>query len=289
MELSDLRIFAAVARAGGITRAAAELHTVQSSVSARVAGLERELGATLLRRHARGVTLTAAGEQFLDYARRITALADEAVRIARDETPCGPLRIGAMETTAGIRLPPVLEAYTAAWPEVDLSVLTGPTDALVAQVKDHALDGALVAGPVGDRELHEEEIFTEELAVITAARHCDLDDALHIPRLLVFRAGCSYRRRLESVARARGAEPKILEYGSAEGILGCVAAGLGITMLPRELVERSGLRHRLRLHRATPVPTVFIRRRDGQATTALEEFARHLRETREPGSPQIAS
>ncbi|RKT88921.1 DNA-binding transcriptional regulator, LysR family [Saccharopolyspora antimicrobica] len=289
MELSDLRIFAAVARAGGITRAAAELHTVQSSVSARVAGLERELGAALLRRHARGVALTPAGEQFLDHARRIIALADEAVRIVRDETPRGPLRIGAMETTAGIRLPPVLEAYTAAWPEVDLSVLTGPTDSMVAQVKDHALDGALVAGPVGDQELHEEEIFTEELAVVTAVRHRDLDEALHTPRLLVFRAGCSYRRRLESVARARGVEPKILEYGSAEGILGCVAAGLGITMLPRELVERSGLRHRLRLHSSTPVPTVFIRRHDAHATTALKEFARHLRETREPESPHIAS
>ncbi|KAA5834999.1 LysR family transcriptional regulator [Saccharopolyspora hirsuta] len=286
MELSDLRIFVAVARTGGITRAAAELHTVQSSISARIAGLERELGAPLLRRHARGVALTAAGEQLLGYARRITALADEASRIVRDETPRGPLRIGAMETTAGLRLPPVLESYTAAWPEVDLSVLTGPTDSLVALVKDHALDGALVAGPVDDRDLHEEEIGTEELAVVTASRHRDLDDALRGPngaRLLVFRAGCSYRRGLEAVVRALGAEPKVLDYGSVEGILGCVAAGLGITMLPRELVERSALRPRLRLHRPSPAEatatTVFVRHRDAHATTALTEFHRHLRET----------
>ncbi|GAA4616926.1 LysR substrate-binding domain-containing protein [Saccharopolyspora hordei] len=286
MELADLRTFVAVARAGGITRAAAQLHTVQSSVSARVAGLERELGATLLRRHARGVTLTAAGEQFLGYARQITSLAEEAARVVRGETPGGPLRIGAMETTAGFRLPPVLEAYTAAWPDVELSVLTGPTDELVARVKDHSLDAALVAGPVGDRELHEEEVFTEELALVTAARHRHLDDALRGPggpRLLVFRAGCSYRRRLEAVVRERGVEPKVLDFGSVEGILGCVAAGLGITMLPRALVEGSALRHRLRLHR-TPsggtAATVFVRRRDAPVTAALAEFYRQLRDAR---------
>ncbi|MEU5852941.1 LysR family transcriptional regulator [Saccharopolyspora shandongensis] len=283
MELSDLRAFVAVARTGGITRAAAELHTVQSSISARVAGLERELGAILLRRHSRGVALTAAGEQFFGYAQRITSLADEARRAVRDEKPCGPLRIGAMETTAGIRLPPVLESYTAAWPDVDLSVLTGPTESLVALVKDHALDGALVAGPVDDEELHEEEVFTEELVAITALRHRDLDDALrgpNGPRLLVFRAGCSYRRRIEAVVRSRGVKPKVLDYGTVEGILGCVAAGLGVTMLPKALVEHSGLRHRLRLHRIAPadamVTTVFVRRRDAHVTMALKEFHRHL-------------
>ncbi|MDA3630095.1 LysR substrate-binding domain-containing protein [Saccharopolyspora sp. WRP15-2] len=286
MELSDLRIFVAVARTGGITRAAAELHTVQSSISARIAGLERELGATLLRRHARGVALTSAGEQLLDYARRITSLADEAARVVRDETPSGPLRIGAMDSTAGLRLPPVLESYTAAWPDVDLSVLTGPTDSLVVMVKEHALDGALVAGPVNDADLHEDEVFTEEMAVVTAVRHRDLDDALRSPngaRLLVFRAGCAYRRGLEAVARSRGVEPKVLDYGTVEGILGCVAAGLGITMMPREVVERSELRPRLRMHRPAPVDarsaTVFVRRRDAHVTTALAEFHRHLRET----------
>lgn len=78
MELSDLRIFLAVARTRGITRAAQELHTVQSNVSARVHALEKELGAPLFRRHARGVALTHAGEQLLPYAERISRLVDEA-------------------------------------------------------------------------------------------------------------------------------------------------------------------------------------------------------------------
>jgi len=65
MDASDLRVFEAVARLGGMNRAAAELNTVQSNVTARIQALEAEIGCTLFERHSRGVSLTQAGRRLL--------------------------------------------------------------------------------------------------------------------------------------------------------------------------------------------------------------------------------
>ena len=74
MELSDLVTFAAVARCGGITRAAGELNTVQSNVTNRIRALETEAGVSLFERHARGMALTDAGRRLLPYAERLVAM-----------------------------------------------------------------------------------------------------------------------------------------------------------------------------------------------------------------------
>src|SRR5215468_12702457 len=107
MELLDLKTFAAVARCGGITRAAGELHTVQSNVTNRIRALETEVGVPLFERHARGMRLTDAGRRLLPYTDRLNALSNEALAAARDDGVAkGPLAIGSMETTAAVRPPP---------------------------------------------------------------------------------------------------------------------------------------------------------------------------------------
>ena len=101
MDIADLKVFEAVAKTGGMNRAAADLHTVQSNVTARIRALEDELGTPLFERHSRGVTLTASGERLLPYARRVAWLLADAIRAARDDgQPRGPLTIGSLETTA---------------------------------------------------------------------------------------------------------------------------------------------------------------------------------------------
>src|SRR5579871_6159445 len=105
MDAGDLRFFEAVARLGGMNRAAAELHTVQSNVTARVKLLEDQLGTPLFERHSRGVSLTAAGRRLVPYAARVAQLLSEARRaVVDDGTPRGPLSLGSLETTAALRL-----------------------------------------------------------------------------------------------------------------------------------------------------------------------------------------
>lgn len=288
MDAGDLRVFEAVARLGAMNRAADELHTVQSNVTARIRQIEAELGTALFERHSRGVVPTAAGRRLLPYAERVRLLLAEARRAVKDDgEPAGSLAIGSLETTAGLRLPPLLAQYAAAYPAVDLSLVTGTTAALVKEVLDHRLDGAFVCGPVEHDELVEERVFREELVALTSPRIASLD-ALFGERdlkIIVFRIGCSYRQRLEAILAERGLiVTRSLEFGTIEGILGCVAAGIGVSLLPRAIVAEAAREGRIALHALPPaqaqVDTVFVRRRDGFASSALKAFlalARPLR------------
>ncbi len=285
MDSSDLRVFEAVARLGGMGRAAIELNTVQSNVTSRIRHLEHELGTALFRRHPRGVEATAAGRQLLPYAVKVARLIADARRAAvEDGTPRGQLVVGALETTAALRLSDKLAGYVAAHPGVDLVLRTGTTCELVEQVASRGLDGAFVCGPVTHAELTAEPIFAEELVLLTAPEIASLDALAGggEPRIVVLRAGCSYRQRLEELLARRGVPaPRILEFGTLEAVFGCVAAGLGVTLLPRALLGPVWREGRVALHplpgRDGWVKTVFVRRRDAVPLAALTAFLAMMR------------
>lgn len=289
MELSDLLTFSTVARTGGITRAAAELNTVQSNVTQRVKALETEIGVPLFERHSRGMTLTGAGRRLLPYAQRMAALSREAVLAARDDgEPKGPLAIGSMETTAAVRLPALLAEFHRRFPAVRLSVRTAPTADLVTEVLDGTLDGAFVAGPIEHAELSAETAFREELVLVTA-RHWSSLSGLRAgtpesgPTALVFRTGCTYRQKLEQLFTEFGwPSAARFEFGTLDGMIGCVAADMGVTLLPRAVVERGDLRGDIRIHTLkasqSRVDTVFIQRRGAHHYSALRGFASCLRD-----------
>ncbi|MDE1569905.1 LysR family transcriptional regulator [Aquabacter sediminis] len=276
MNALDLRFFAAVARSGGIGRAAQMLNTVQSNVTTRLRSLEAELGTPLFHRHSRGVVLTEAGERLLPYAEKVGQLLSEAKRAALDgEEPGGELRIGAMETTAALRLPPILAAYVADCPKVDVHVETGPTQALVARVLARELEGAFVCGPIDHPDLHALPMMAEELVLVTPP--APLERQGGEGKILVFRAGCSYRQRLEALLAAQGAvQVRRMEFGTLDGILGCVGAGLGVTLLPRAVAEPAARTGKVRLQALPPdeahVTTAFITRHDAFMSRALDRF-----------------
>jgi DNA-binding transcriptional LysR family regulator len=280
MDAADLRIFEAVARLGGMNRAAAELNTVQSNVTARIRVLEDELGTALFERHSRGVRLTTAGQRLLPYAARVRHLLEDARRVVEDDgTPRGALTIGTLETTAAMRLAPLLSTYVAKHPQVDLMLRTGTTGELVESVLEHRLEGAFVCGPVDHPDLEDEVVFREDLVLLAARSSRALDDLLRTSdlKIIVLRAGCSYRHRLEAVLASRGIlGVRVLEFGTLEAILGCVAAGLGITLLPRSIVGPSGRGDALAIHEIpvaeARVETLFVRRRGAFVSSALAAF-----------------
>jgi DNA-binding transcriptional LysR family regulator len=283
VELTDLMTFSAVARNGGITRAAEELNTVQSNVTQRVKALEAEIGAALFERHSRGMTLTGAGRRLLPYAQRMAALSREAMLAARDDgEPKGPLAIGSMETTAAVRLPALLAEFHRRFPAVRLTLKTSTTADLVAAVLDGALDGAFVAGPIEHADLTATLAFREELVLVSARRFNNLA-ALRAgtpgsgPTALVFRTGCTYRQRLEQVFSDFGwPSAARFELGTLDGMIGCVAAGMGVTLLPRAVVERSDQRKEVNIHTIdtswSRVDTLFIQRRSAHQYSALSGF-----------------
>ncbi len=280
MDAADLRVFEAVARLGGMNRAAAELNTVQSNVTTRIRRLEDELGTPLFDRHSRGVTPTPAGLRLLPHAERINELLATARRAATDDgRPKGPLTVGSLETTAALRLSPVLTRFVAAWPEVDLTLRTGTTAELVEMTLDRTVEGAFVAGPVDHPALDATVTFEEEMAIATAPGIESLDDLAHVEtlKLVVLRAGCSYRQRLEAILARRGIVGlRQLEFGTIDAIIACVAAGLGVTLMPKGVLAAAEVEGRIAVHDLPPgeaiVETLFIRRRDGFLSSAMRAF-----------------
>jgi LysR family transcriptional regulator, cell division regulator len=293
MDAADLRVFEAVARLGGMNRAAAELNTVQSNVTARIRLLEDELKTPLFHRHSRGVALTAAGRRLLPYAVRVQHLLGDARRAVEDDgTPKGPLTIGSLETTAALRLSPLLSTYVAAYPAVDLVLRTGTSCEMIEAVLAHRLEGAFVCGPVNHPELEEEIVFREELVILTTPAVGSLDELIGTSdlKIVVLRAGCSYRQRLEEILARRGViGVRRLEFGTLEAIFGCVAAGLGITLLPRSLIGPVWDDGRVAIHTLpeieAQVETTFIRRRDAFVSSALAAFLHYVR----PAGPAHAN
>lgn len=291
MDASDLRIFETVARLGGMNRAAAELNTVQSNVTARIRALEVELEVELFRRNSRGVELTAAGKRLLPYAKRIAQLFDEARQAARDDgMPHGPLLIGALETTTALRLSSHFASFIKAFPEVDLTLRTGTSRELIDAVLDRRYEGAFVCGPVDHPDLHSETMFDEELVILAAPDVSSMEDYLKRtePRIIVLRAGCSYRLILEGwLARHGTVGVRQLEFGTLEAIIGCVSAGLGVTLLPKALIGTVWKQGQVSVHFMRDgeghIETVFVRRKDDRMSSALDALLAHLR----PGFAQL--
>lgn len=278
MELIALRTFQSVVEEGGILAASKKLNTVQSNVTGRIRKLEEELGTELFLRKGRGLELAPSGRVLLDYARRMLQLEQQtsaAVRQVGESS--GELRIGAMETFAALHLPTALKAVRSEHPRVELRVFTEPTAVLVDKVLDHKLDCAFVAGPVIHPDLEFTEVVVEELVQVHAAG----SDPVQQP-LILFREGCAYRARALAWQRSIGhATADVMEFGTLDGILGCVSIGLGWTLMPRRVVEQSVHAAALVIEAVPPdigsVPTGLIRRREAPPMAALRTLGESLR------------
>src|SRR2546426_654397 len=225
IDLTALEIFKTVAEQGSITKAAARLHRVESNVTPRVKQLEERLGAQLFLRQHRRLVLSPQGKRLLGYADRLLHLSSEAETALRNGTPAGTLQIGALESTAATRLPPVLSRYHRAYPDVRIELVTGTTGALVTRVVNHEVEAAFVAEPFTANDLEAEPVFSEELVLIAPKSFPKIKTPKDIGHttLIAFATGCSYRRRLEAwLGGAQMVPERVMEFSSYHAIVACV-------------------------------------------------------------------
>ncbi|MFL6969495.1 LysR family transcriptional regulator [Pseudomonas alvandae] len=241
MELSQLRMVKAVCDTGSLARAAETLHCVPSNITARLKSLERELGTSLFFRDGRGVRVSPAGQIFLEYATRILSLTEEARRaIAPSNAPSGPLRIGAIESSATGRLPQLLAKYHAQYPQVSLELSTGTWAQLLDDIRHRRLDAAIVAVDVERPGLKRAVMYREDLVLIAAASLGPLRSAADLQGKAIFMwpVGCPYRLALEQWLLRHGQVQPIISIASYGAIVGCVSAGAGVSLVPRGIYEQ---------------------------------------------------
>lgn len=287
VELRQLTYFEAVARCGGFTRAAARLHVAQSAVSAQIRALESELGVALFRRTTRRVTLTAAGERFLERARRALAELDTArgELAEMSEVLRGRVTLGATSVLGPYDLPSALAGFHGRYPGVALSLRSGLVASLLAKLDAGEAD--LVLGPVHDdlparfaaRHLATEAVV---LALPPGARPVDTLDGVREEAFVCLAAGSGLRAILDAAAAAAGFPARVqFETSSPAGIRELVSAGLGVALMAESAARREGPPIQVcRLDPAPAHPPIgLIQHRRHRLTAAARACRAHLLES----------
>lgn len=295
MDLSDLTIFRAVVAEGGITRAAEKLHRVQSNITTRIRQLEEDLGVALFIREGKRLHVSPAGRVLLGYADRLLDIAQEARDAVQDSKPRGLLRLGAMESAAAVRLPGPLSLYHRRYPQVKLELRTGNPGRLSAALLRGELDAALVTEPVADGPFDKVAVYEEELVIVAAAGHppigpgkvSNMGGGPHT--MLAFEPGCPHRKRLEDWFARRGELPeRIIEMSSHHAMLGCAAAGMGMSLLPLSVLDTFPEKRRLSVHRLGPSENrvrISLIWRKGARSPKIDALADILKSAVSGGSP----
>lgn len=280
MNTNDLKIFEAVAASGSFTKAASAMFTVQSNVTARIKSLEEEFGTELFRRTSRKVELTPSGKILMQYCKKIGQLVAEAKSSVKGSDQIyGGLKIGCIETTMALKVPELLNQFGSDYPGVELEFKSAMRSALINDVINYDLDAAFVSAPVNIAALDQIKVKEEQLLILTASKGPRLSELLTKQPLniVVFGEGCIFRARLESWLSSKG----IINYrhtvvNSIEGIINFVEAGLGISLLPEEVIFSYYTRRKIKEYRLDKqlgtMITVLVFRKDEPQSSSLKAF-----------------
>jgi len=245
MNLRDLQYLVALAETRHFGRAAQRCHVSQPTLSAQLKKLEEYLGVALIERRPRRVGLTPAGEAVVERARRMLRDAEDIRALARaSQDPLGgELKLGLIPTLGPYLLPRIAPRITRALPKLQLMLHEYQTAPLIERVMQGELDVAILALPADTRGLVTRSLFAEAFLVAMPEHHrltarkrlkpADLDGE----KLLLLEEGhCLRDQALEVCARV-GTEEHSFRATSLETLRQMVAAGLGITLLPRLAAE----------------------------------------------------
>jgi DNA-binding transcriptional LysR family regulator len=171
----------------------------------------------------------------------------------------------------------LLAKYLDQFPEVDVKVRTETSPLLTDLVLKRRIEGALACNPIKHPDLISEVILDEELVVLTAPHIRKLGEISPDTRLIVLGQGSLYQDQLRAILIRQGIEvTRVMELGTLEVIVGCVACGLGVTLLPRAVLDLVSPKGSVRAHSVMDedcrVQTLFVRRRNAFVSSALSAF-----------------
>jgi len=246
MTIHQLRVFLAVARHNSFSRAAEELRLTQPAVSAQVRELERTLDATFFDRVGRGIVLTEAGKELLDYSQRVCTLVDEAKLVMEelDGLKRGRVALAAVSTAGAYVLPSLLGAFRQEYPGITISLEVTNRAAVQRRLLHNEVDLVVMGRPPEGIPHIAEPFLSDELVIIAAPSHV-LAKAKKVPvkRLAkeVFVArevGSGTRLNADEFFRQQGVTLSVaLELGDNSAVKEAVAAGLGIALLSRHAIR----------------------------------------------------
>ncbi len=278
MELRQLEYFVAVVEERSFTRAAHRERVAQPAVSAQIRRLERLVGQQLLTRSSRDVRLTQAGAALLPHAkaaltavRDAQAAVDEVANLVRGAVAIGTVTLHPVDV-AGL-----IADFHADYPEVEITLGTDNSDALLAKLEDGRLDVAIVSIGVDESPpgMDYAVVTDEALEAAVVARHrlvrrkaLSLKELCEYP-LISLPVGTGLRSRLDGACAAAGLRPRIaFEANSPLELAELARHGLGVAILPQSMARNSAGLHALRLPPELRGRLVWAWRRDATSPAA---------------------
>jgi LysR family hydrogen peroxide-inducible transcriptional activator len=247
VNLRDLEYLVAIADHRHFGRAAEASFVSQPTLSTQVKKLEAELGVQLVERNPRQVMLTPAGEAVVERARVVLREAAAIRELGRQMTDpeASTVRLGLFPTLGPYLLPHVVGSIREQFPRLELLLVEEKTEVLLERLREGKLDAALLALPVHDDSLHQEVLFEEDFVLAVPSDHRlasaagPLDPSvLDGERLLLLEDGHCLRDQALEVCRLTGASERSgFRATSLETLRQMVAAGVGVTLLPRLAVQ----------------------------------------------------
>jgi DNA-binding transcriptional LysR family regulator len=228
-----LATFLAVEQTGSFTRAAARLGIQQPTVSQHIRRLEAQVGRTLVLRDTHSVALTADGEAMIGFARNILAASEEAAAYFSGDRPRGRLRIGMSDDLALTRLPQILRDFRRSNPLVDYELTVDQSGLLHQRLEDYRLDVFIGKRPSGEQR---GQLVKRDRLVWVGTQSTKIDLTRPLPLVVYPGPSLSRTEIRRALNRAR------LPYRSAclcrgvNGLIGAVAAGIGISAMAASLV-----------------------------------------------------
>jgi DNA-binding transcriptional LysR family regulator len=265
LNVGRLRVLKEVAYRGSFSGAAEALSYSQSAVSQQIAALEAETGLTLLERHPRGVSLTAAGQALVGHADGILAglEAAEAALLAISGLRGGRLRMASFPTAGATLMPLAIATFRASHPDVELTLAEGDPQDIVPRLRAGELDLALLFEFAGESLLPEGMIRLDLLAdpmhlalprdhPLAQEERLRLADLAQEPWVQTSHASPCARHVVRS-CHAAGFEPKVsFESDDYQTVQGLVAAGVGVALIPE--LALSVLREDIVIRALAPSP-----------------------------------
>ena len=245
MTIRHMKIFVSVYQAQSITRAAEQLHMTQPAVSRAIQELEHYYGVCLFERIGRRICSAESAARLYAQALHIIETLDSMEKGLRDWDEFGVLRVGATIMLGNMLLPDLILRFKKDHPGIRVQVMIENGESLCRALLDNELDLALIEGGVEEADLTEEVFARDELVLILAPGHpltekkeVRLKDLMEYDLLLRERGSAS-RAYLAGVFEEQGLKPQPLwESASTHALVEAVSKGLGISLLPRMLVQR---------------------------------------------------
>lgn len=247
-----LKAFHAVVRHLSYSRAAEDLYISQPAVSRLVQDLEKSVGAKVFHRQGKRISLTDAGHKVHEYTRRVLDLTDELeqVILEMEDITRGRLRLAASSTPGNYLLPAFLGLFSRRYPQVEVSILVSNSQQAAVSMQQRACHLGFVSMQMEIPGIQWQSLATDELVIIAPYRHplagrtISAEDLLQ-ETLIVREPGSGTRHCFDMEIGRTGKKPqRILEIGGTEAIKRAVAAGLGVSAIPRRaLTPEETARH----------------------------------------------